>query len=95
MILIKSPVGLRGRAIVSSFIRKVRDGKKQPKKCTFKCIKTCDISKSPCCIIIALVNAFKGNFENGFAFAGSKSVLLLPPWGNPELSGGEGVLSEN
>lgn len=71
--IIKSPVGMPGRAIRSSFIDKVRAGKKQPKKCPFKCIKTCDISKSPYCIIVALFNAFKGNFENGYAFAGSNA----------------------
>lgn len=71
--IIKSPVGLPGRAILSNFIKKVRDGKKQPRNCPFKCIKTCDIDKSPYCIITALVNALKGNFENGFAFAGSNA----------------------
>jgi NAD(P)H-dependent flavin oxidoreductase YrpB (nitropropane dioxygenase family) len=71
--IIKSPVGMPGRAIFSNFIQKVKDGKKQPKLCPFKCIKTCDISKSPYCIIIALKNAVKGNFENGFAFAGSNA----------------------
>jgi nitronate monooxygenase len=71
--IIRSPVGMPGRAILSNFIQKVREGKKQPKKCPFKCIKTCDIDKSPYCIIIALVNALKGNFENGFAFAGSNA----------------------
>ena len=53
--IIRSPVGMPGRAILSNFITKVREGKKQPKKCPFKCIKTCDISKSPYCIIIALI----------------------------------------
>jgi nitronate monooxygenase len=71
--IIKSPVGMPGRAILSNFITKVREGKKQPKKCPFKCIKTCDISKSPYCIIIALINALKGNFESGYAFAGSNA----------------------
>jgi NAD(P)H-dependent flavin oxidoreductase YrpB (nitropropane dioxygenase family) len=71
--IIKSPVGMPGRAIFSNFIQKVKDGKKQPKKCPFKCIRTCDISKSPYCIIIALINALKGNFESGFAFAGSNA----------------------
>lgn len=71
--IIKSPVGMPGRAIYSSFIRKVREGKKQPVKCPFRCIKTCDIEKSPYCIITALVNALKGNFENGFAFAGTNA----------------------
>jgi NAD(P)H-dependent flavin oxidoreductase YrpB (nitropropane dioxygenase family) len=71
--IIKSPVGMPGRAILSNFIVKVREGKKQPIKCPFKCIKTCDISKSPYCIIFALINALKGNFENGFAFAGANA----------------------
>jgi NAD(P)H-dependent flavin oxidoreductase YrpB (nitropropane dioxygenase family) len=71
--IIKSPVGMPGRAIISNFITKVRDGKKQPKLCPFKCIKTCDITKSPYCIIIALINALKGNFENGYAFAGANA----------------------
>jgi NAD(P)H-dependent flavin oxidoreductase YrpB (nitropropane dioxygenase family) len=71
--IIKSPVGMPGRAIFSNFIQKVKDGKKQPKKCPFKCIRTCDISKSPYCIIVALVNALRGNFESGFAFAGSNA----------------------
>jgi NAD(P)H-dependent flavin oxidoreductase YrpB (nitropropane dioxygenase family) len=71
--IINSPVGMPGRAILSNFITKVREGKKQPVKCPFKCIKTCDISKSPYCIIIALINALKGNFENGYAFAGANA----------------------
>ena len=71
--IIKSPVGMPGRAILSNFIDKVREGKKQPGKCPYKCIKTCDIEKSPYCIIVALINALKGNFENGFAFAGANA----------------------
>lgn len=71
--IIKSPVGMPGRAIISNFITKVRDGKKQPKKCPFKCIRTCDIDRSPYCIIVALINALKGNFENGYAFAGANA----------------------
>ena len=71
--IIRSPVGMPGRVILSNFIKKIKLGKNQPKKCPFKCIKTCDITRSPYCIIIALINALKGNFENGFAFAGSNS----------------------
>ncbi|MBN1107864.1 MAG: nitronate monooxygenase [Bacteroidales bacterium] len=71
--IINSPVGMPGRAILSNFIRKVKEGKRQPKKCPFKCIKTCDIEKSPYCIIVALISALRGNFENGFAFAGTNA----------------------
>ncbi len=71
--IITSPVGMPGRAITNSFLEKVRQGKKVPLKCPFKCIKTCDISSSPYCIITALINAVKGNFTGGYAFAGSNA----------------------
>ena len=71
--IIKSPVGMPGRAIFSNFIQKIKEGKKQPKACPVNCIKTCDISKSPYCIITALYNAFRGNMENGYAFAGANA----------------------
>jgi NAD(P)H-dependent flavin oxidoreductase YrpB (nitropropane dioxygenase family) len=71
--IIDSPVGMPGRAIWNSFIQRVKQGKTQPKKCTWKCIKTCEGNKSPYCIIMALYNAFKGNMKNGYAFAGTNA----------------------
>ena len=71
--LIKSPVGMPGRAIFNKFIADVKGGKTQPKACPFHCIKTCDITKSPYCIMLALFNAFKGNFKRGYAFAGTNA----------------------
>ena len=71
--IIQSPVGMPGRVISNGFIEKVKMGLKQPIKCPFECIKTCDVQKSPYCIITALFNAFKGNLENGYAFAGSNA----------------------
>lgn len=73
--VIVSPVGMPGRAISSRFIDKIKLGKKQPVRCPFKCIKSCDISSTPYCIINALVSAFKGNFKNGYAFAGTNAYL--------------------
>ena len=71
--IINSPVGMPGRAIVNSFIDKINHGEKNPLNCPFHCIKTCDVSTSPYCIIAALFNAFKGNLDKGFAFAGSNA----------------------
>ncbi|PKO99981.1 MAG: nitronate monooxygenase [Bacteroidetes bacterium HGW-Bacteroidetes-8] len=71
--IIRSPVGLPGRAIFSSFLGRVKDGLEKPKSCPFHCIRTCDYTKSPYCIIIALYNAFKGNFNKGYAFCGSNA----------------------
>lgn len=71
--IIQSPVGMPGRAIHSSFLEKVKEGLKRPKACPFNCIKTCDISRSPYCIMLALYNAFKGRLESGYAFAGANA----------------------
>ena len=71
--IIKSPVGMPGRAIHNSFLQKVKEGLKQPKACPFNCIKTCDVTNSPYCIMLALYNAYKGKMENGYAFCGSNA----------------------
>ena len=75
IVLIDSPVGLPGRAILGEFINRVKQGLTIPKTCPFHCIKTCDYTKSPYCIMIALYNAGKGNLKRGFVFAGSKAYL--------------------
>lgn len=75
MEIIQSPVGMPGRAVKNNFIDKVKQGLKMPIKCPFHCIKTCDVSSSPYCIITALYNAYKGNMKSGYAFAGSNAYL--------------------
>ncbi len=76
LVIIKSPVGLPGRAILNEFISKVNEGMKKPFKCPFHCIKTCDIDKSPYCIAVALSNACRGRLKNGFAFAGKNAFRV-------------------
>jgi NAD(P)H-dependent flavin oxidoreductase YrpB (nitropropane dioxygenase family) len=75
MEIIQSPVGMPGRAIHNEFLEKVRKGLKKPIKCPFQCIRTCDVSSSPYCIITALYNAYRGNMKSGYAFAGSNAYL--------------------
>jgi len=71
--IIKSPVGMPGRAIKNSFIAQVEAGEKIPFKCPYHCIVTCDHTNSPYCIALALDNAQKGKMKNGFAFAGENA----------------------
>lgn len=70
LVIIKSPVGMLGRAIKNKFISDVAQGKNKPFKCPFHCITTCDYQKSPYCIALALINAQRGNLKQGFAFSG-------------------------
>lgn len=69
--IIKSPVGMPGRAINSSFLEDVEAGKRHPKTCPVNCIHTCDIATAPYCIMASLTAAHRGNFNRGYAFAGS------------------------
>ncbi len=71
--IIKSPVGMPGRAIRNNFTDDISKGANKPFKCPYHCIVTCDYKNSPYCIAMALTNAQKGNLEHGFAFAGANA----------------------
>jgi len=73
IVLIKSPVGLPGRAIKNSFLEKVGRGEEIDFKCKYNCLKTCVPKDSPYCIANALLGAQQGNFNEGFAFAGTNA----------------------
>lgn len=68
--IIKSPVGMPGRAIYNDFVKKTENEKCKIDKC-YRCIKTCDIASTPYCITKALVNAVKGNMNEALVFCGS------------------------
>ena len=70
IIIIKSPVGLPGRAINNEFLRKSERGEIKF-NCYYHCLRTCKPQESPYCIADALLNAAAGDLDNGFVFAGS------------------------
>ena len=76
LVVIKSPLGLPGRAIRNEFLENVDKGQKKPFKCPYHCLKTCNYKKSPYCIAIALLNAKRGRLKHGFAFAGKNAYRI-------------------
>lgn len=76
MVIIKSPVGMPGRAVNNSFLDAVDQGRKTPFKCIYHCLRTCERKKSPYCIAMALGNARKGRLKHGFAFAGQNAYRI-------------------
>jgi nitronate monooxygenase len=76
LMVIKSPVGLPGRALRNQFLVDVADGGKRPFRCPYHCIKTCDPQTSPYCIGLALAAARRGKLKNGFAFAGANAFRV-------------------
>jgi nitronate monooxygenase len=76
LMVIKSPVGMPGRALRNRFLEDVEAGGKVPFKCPYHCVKSCVPEKSPYCIGLALAGARKGKFNYGFAFAGSNAYRV-------------------
>lgn len=71
-VIIKSPVGMPGRALNSSLIKRINQGEKYPPAICNNCLKTCPHGKeTPYCISRALIEAVKGNLEEGLFFCGS------------------------
>ena len=71
VILIKSPVGMPGRVVMTKFIERVMRGETMPIKCNYRCLRTCDPKVAPYCIAEALFNAVSGDLDNAVVFAGS------------------------
>ncbi len=69
--IIKSPVGLPGRAIRNNFLEEVDSGKRKVFRCPWQCLDHCAAENAQYCISIALNNARKGKLSHGYAFAGA------------------------
>ena len=69
--IIHSPVGMPGRAVVSPLIEHVEAGERIAPEWCAGCIKTCDPATTRYCITNALIQAVKGDWENGLFFCGA------------------------
>ena len=68
--IIKSPVGMPGRAIRNEFIKRVERENQPVLKC-YNCMKKCNPKEVPYCITKALVDAVNGDINNGLIFCGA------------------------
>ncbi|WP_352401162.1 nitronate monooxygenase [Anaerotignum sp.] len=69
VMIVKSPVGLPGRAIRNSFTKE-RQTSRQPVERCFGCIETCDPATTHYCISRALMQAALGEREDSLLFCG-------------------------
>jgi len=69
-----SPAGLPGRALRNPFLRAVEDGSRPEDRCFANCLVHCtyQTERAPFCIATALVNAQRGDVDNGLIFCGAK-----------------------
>lgn len=71
--LIKSPVGMPGRALNSPLIQRLKQDLRIPVKKCMDCLHPCTPATTPYCITGALSAAVQGNWEDGLFFCGSNA----------------------
>lgn len=72
IVIVQSPVGMPGRAILNPFMKRAKEGQILHGKCHL-CISTCKGADTPYCITDALVNAVKGKVDDGLLFCGANA----------------------
>lgn len=72
IVIVKSPVGMPGRAVCNEFMERAARERIPHGRC-HSCIVTCKPSETPYCITDALINAVKGNVEQGLIFCGTNA----------------------
>lgn len=71
VVIVKSPVGMPGRAIANPFMEKVaKEGRIAPTSCR-GCLAKCKLDEIPYCITEALINAANGDVDNALLFCGA------------------------
>lgn len=73
ILIIRSPVGLPGRAIRGKFLEAIARGDTKVFRCPSRCLESCGAREARYCISEALDAARRGDLENGFAFCGANA----------------------
>ena len=72
IVIVKSPVGMPGRAIRNEFLNRVQNGKIPVTHC-FRCLEHCNPADTPYCITRALICAAEGKLQDALLFCGSNA----------------------
>ena len=72
IVIVQSPVGMPGRAILNPFMKRAKEGQVPHGKCHL-CVSTCNPAETPYCITDALVNAVKGKIDDALLFCGANA----------------------
>jgi len=76
MAIIKSPVGMPGRAVKNDLVKRVFRGERMPISCPYHCLRTCNLSEASFCIAAALIAAHDGDDKNGLIMAGCNAYRV-------------------
>jgi NAD(P)H-dependent flavin oxidoreductase YrpB (nitropropane dioxygenase family) len=73
--IVKSPVGMPGRAISNPFVKKAHAEGEKVTHC-YNCLTPCNPATTPYCISKALINAVNGNINEGLIFCGENASRI-------------------
>ena len=76
IVIIKSPVGMPGRAIKNNFLKDLEIQGKMKIKCFYRCLTMCKIDEAQYCIALALANSYFGDVEHGLIFCGQNAYRI-------------------
>lgn len=76
IVLVKSPAGFPGRAINNTYMKSIKEKPNQKVSHCYGCLKTCNPMNTPYCITKALIEAVKGNEEEGLFFTGENGYRI-------------------
>jgi len=76
IVIIKSPVGMPGRAIKNKFLQDLDIKGRLKIKCPYRCLSVCKVSEAKFCIALALVNSYFGDVDNGLIFCGQNAYRI-------------------
>ena len=74
--IIKSPVGMPGRAIHNKFLKDIEIKGKIKVTCPYRCLTLCKVSEAKYCIALALLNSYFGDVDRGLLFCGQNAYRI-------------------
>lgn len=72
IVIVGSPVGMPGRAIMNDFLARVQKERIPAAHC-YNCLAHCNPAETPYCITRALINAAEGRIQDALLFCGSNA----------------------
>lgn len=76
IVIIKSPVGMPGRAIQNKFLDDLEIKGKLKVNCPYRCLTACKVSDARYCIAQALLNSYFGDVDHGLIFCGQNAYRI-------------------
>jgi len=76
IVIIKSPVGMPGRAINNRFLKDLEIKGKLKINCPYRCLTACEVKTARYCIALALLNSYFGDVDHGLIFCGQNAYRV-------------------